>query len=308
MLPNPLPIVQSCPHGGLGVPAEVRGQLAITETDLYNDCDLWADMHYDFGHEDLLGLVPDGYAPGTLAHVTMPIARALIDVNRHPDDLANADGPVKTRTSYGHEIYTEPITYRKQADLLEHYWWSYHLKLRTTLKSFADRTKLFLDCHSMAQRGPNAYAYPGAMRPLICLSNMGDVNGEPLKPGAITSCSGELIREAARIAGELFDDLTLLEPTPGVRAPRATINWPFRGGYIIQEYTHPHSAMNGSRPGANGALTGVAPPPGMLVEVNRGLFVGDQHADTPVQPPNLARIAEVRKRLYLWAVRVIDLL
>lgn len=301
---QPLPIVQSCPHSGLGVPAEIKQDLAISEIDLYNDCDLWADLHYDFRHQDLRDLVPKGYAPGTLACITMPIARALIDVNRHPDDLANEDGPVKTRTSYGREVYRDPISYRKQADLLEHYWWSYHLNLRTTLQTYADCTKLFLDCHSMAQRGPSAYAYPGAVRPLICLSNMGDSRGEPLEPGALTSCSGELIREAAKIAAELFADLSLLEPTPGVRPPVATINWPFRGGYIIREYTSPHSLR-----GWHGALSNGAPrPPGMLVEVNRGLFVGDQRADTPIKPPNMERIAAVRRRLYTWAVRVIELL
>ncbi len=303
-LHGPLPIIQSCPHAGLGVPPEVQQSLAISEVDLSNDADLWADIHYDFSHPDLSDLIPPGHEPGTLEMVTMPIARALIDVNRHPDDLANPDGPVKTRTSYGRPIYKDPISYRQQVDLLEHYWWSYHLRLNTAQQTYAGRTKLFLDCHSMAQRGPAAYAYPGAIRPLIGLSNMGDANGEPREPGGHTSCSGELIREAARIAAELFDDLCLLEPAPGVIAPRVAINWPFLGGYIIREYSRPgYLAAPPFSP--NG---GAYPPPGMLIEVNRGLFIGDQTADTPVQPPNMERIADVRRRLYQWVVRVVALL
>ena len=300
---NPLPIVQSCPHAGLGVPAEIRDKLAIDPVDLYNDCDLWADLHYDFGHEDLAPVIPNGYSRGTLAFITMPIARALIDVNRYPDDLSNPDGPVKLRTSYGRDIYRNAPDYRLQTQLLEHYWWAYHLKLHAALQNNLGKMKLFLDCHSMAQRGPAAYDYPGAVRPLICLSNMGDARGEPRKNGLRTSCPGWLIRAAAEIAADLFCDLTLLEPTPGMEAPVVTINWPFRGGYIVEQYTKPDYLPLGP---VNGL--GHFPPPAMLVEVNRGLFVGDQHADTPIQPPNQARIALVRRRLYLWAARVVELL
>ncbi|MCL4862092.1 MAG: hypothetical protein KJZ93_21940 [Caldilineaceae bacterium] len=45
-----------------------------------------------------------------------------------------------------------------------------------------------------------------------------------------------------------------------------------------------------------------------MVEVNRGLFVGDQQAHTPIRPPNLARIAEIRQRLYRWATAVVGML
>ena len=45
-----------------------------------------------------------------------------------------------------------------------------------------------------------------------------------------------------------------------------------------------------------------------MVEVNRGLFVGDQHTRTPIQPPNQARIAAVRSRLFRWVQAILPLL
>ncbi len=302
MSPNPLPIVQSCPHAGLGVPPEIQDKLAISSVDLYNDCDLWADLHYDFAHADLDPYIPKGYTRGTLAFVKSPIARALIDPNRYPEDLSNPDGPVKLETSYGRPIYRKTIDYRLQKMLLEHYWRAYHLELRAALQNNASRMKLFLDCHSMAQRGPAAYDYPGAVRPLICLSNNGDARGEPREECGPTSCSGEFIRAAAQIAAELFDGMPLVEPIPGVTPPIAAINWPFRGGFIVEQYLHPDYLADG------GTDCDASRAPAMLVEVNRGLFVGDQTADTPMRPPDHARIAEVRKRLYQWAARVVDLL
>ncbi|MCB9136748.1 MAG: N-formylglutamate amidohydrolase [Caldilineaceae bacterium] len=296
---HPLPIVQSCPHAGLGVPAEIRDKIAITSVDLYNDSDLWADLHYDFAHADLAPLTPPGCTRGTLAMVKMPIARALIDVNRHPDDLSNPDGPVKLLTSYGRTIYKEPPPYSLQVELLNRYWHAYHLELRSALQNHLGEMKLFLDCHSMAQHGPSSYNYPNAVRPLISLSNLGDAHGEPAEEGGVVSCPGWFIRRAAQIADDLFHDLQLLEPTPGVTPPTVAINWPFRGGYIVEQYTRPgYLATDRSN-------SGIELPPAMLVEVNRGLFVGDQNADTPISPPNHARIALIRERLYLWAARVV---
>jgi hypothetical protein len=46
-------------------------------------------------------------------------------------------------------------------------------------------------------------------------------------------------------------------------------------------------------------------PLGIMIEVNRGLFVGNQSEHTPVAPPNLERIAAVRERLRAWVTAIV---
>lgn len=293
-MPNkPLPILMSCPHAGLDVPPEVQNQLAISSVDLYNDADLWADQHYDFCHPDLVDLVPPGHSPGVLEMVSMPIARALIDPNRPPDSLDNPDGAVKQTTSYGRAIYHTPLSRACQTELLNRYWHRYHGQLEEAMARHAGQVRLFLDCHSMAQHGPSAYANPGLPRPLLCLANGGDRRGERMDERPLT-CPPWLIRAAGEIGEELFGDLSLLQPAPGADVPVVGLNWPFGGGYIVRRYTDPAVVTHA--------------PPGMMVEVNRGLLVGDQSADTPMVPPNAERIRLVRRRLYQWATRLVDLL
>jgi hypothetical protein len=43
-----------------------------------------------------------------------------------------------------------------------------------------------------------------------------------------------------------------------------------------------------------------------MVEVNRGLYVGNQTAQTPIAPPNQDRIAAIRRRLYRWAAALME--
>ena len=76
---RPLPVVLSIPHAGLAVPPELDGLLALDARALYNECDLWADQLFD-------------PASGVLARVQAEIARAIVDVNRPPDDLDDPDG------------------------------------------------------------------------------------------------------------------------------------------------------------------------------------------------------------------------
>ncbi len=293
----PLPIVLSLPHGGLAVPDEVAGQLAINQTTIYNECDLWVTQLFDFAHPDLGDAANGGPGRGVLAQVTLPIARVLIDANRAPDDLANPDGPVKTQTSYGQPIYQTPLSPALQLALRERYWQPYHEQLTKLLQEQGEQTKLFIDGHNMAQLGPTAYGDPGRPRPLICLANFGDDEGEARAEVGWTSCAPTLLRAAGQIANELFSDLALLEPT-ALTPPTVALNQPFHGGYILARYAQPNRV---TRPGI------MPSPPGIMLEVNRGLFVGNQQTNTPIQPPNQERIAAIRQRLYTWALRVIAL-
>ena len=292
---QPLPLLQSLPHGGLTVPPEVQDRLAIDATTIYNECDLWVDDLFDFSHPDLATISHQSSNCGTLATVTMPVARVLVDANRPPNDADNPDGSIKSLTSYGEPIYTTPRTPVERQQLLERYWQPFHTELDAAINTHARHTLLFLDCHNMAQQGRSAYHDPGAQRPLICIANLGDARGEPKSRNPEVTCPGWLLRAAGELAEMLLADIPLLQPdaTP---APIVALNKPFAGGYILREKSR-FLAQVSNRP-----------IPAMMIEVNRGLFVGQQTARTAIAPPNLPRIAAIRARLYQWVLGVLELL
>jgi N-formylglutamate amidohydrolase len=230
----------------------------------------------------------------------MPIARALIDVNRPLERLGTPDGPVKTRTSYGAAIYKEPLTQEMQQHLVDKYWRVYHNAVHDALEDHAGEVKLFIDCHNMAQHGPSAYPDAGQARPLICIANLGDTQGEPRPDFEWTLCSAEFAQKAAEIAEELFGDMELLEPELGLTVPTVLLNSPFGGSYIAAHHLNPQRSQQMAE------STGHQPPTAIMIEVNRGLLVGDQTAGTAITPPNAERIRIIRRKLYQWAVRLMD--
>jgi len=285
-----LPVVQSIPHAGLAVPPTLSERLAIDDVTVYNECDLWNEQIFDFAHPSL------AQAGQSLAVVEMPIARVLIDANRPPDSLEDPDGAVKSQTSYGDPIYRLPLARDEQTALLDEHWRPFHDALDSALRRHAGQTKLFLDCHNMAQHGPSAYGDPGQVRPLVCIANFGDARGDYRPSNGPLTAPAAFVRQAGKLAAEIFGDLTLLEPDPGYPAPVVGLNLPFRGGYILRHYC---DQSYQSAIGSNYA--------GLMVEVNRGLFVGDQSTRTPIQPPNQERIAAVRERLLRWLYAILPL-
>lgn len=281
-----MPLILSRPHGGLAVPPEIRSRVIIDQAAVYNDCDLWVDELFDFSHPDLWPSASRHDDAGVLATVSTAVARVFVDANRRPDDLDNPDGPVKTQTSYGAPIYDAPPSDAEKLSLLERYWQPYHDQLAEAIARHRSQARLLLDCHNMAQHSPSAYQYPGAARPLICLSNLGDGAGRPVPGLGWTSCPADLLAEGARLAQEIFADLTLLEPTPGEQPPVVAINWPFKGGYVLERHTSPGL-------------------PAIMIEVNRGLFVGDQDATRGAAMPDAPRIGVLRRRLHQWAQQLV---
>lgn len=298
---KPLPVVLSCPHGGLSVPVEIQDLIIINNRALYNDCDLYIDRLFDFHCVHLGSHVPEDHDLGVLASVTMPIARALIDVNRPLKMLGNPDGPIKTQTSYGQPIYRTPLSEVMQSLLVERYWQTYHRQVEEALLTHRGELKLVIDCHNMAQHGPTAYRDAGQRRPLICVATLADQAGNPRPEYGWSFCDRDAAFAALRLAEELFSDMDLLHPNPEGPAPVALLNQPFSGSYVLMHHLNPKKQRE------NFMEKGIKVPAHIMIEVNRGLFVGDQSAATAIGEPNEERIRAVRQRLYQWTLGLLDI-
>ena len=232
-MPHSCPFLVSVPHGGVEVPEEVRDAVFLDEKTI--------SYFSDPGTRQLFGL-----ADCVCAYIDTPISRMIVDLNRPPYHLPPKrwDGVVKVRTATGIPVYKEghfpDITLIHR--LLMKYYFPYHAMLDRLLEG--DRIIMAFDCHSMLPVAPEEDCNSGGKRPLVCLGNNGDKDGNPRK-GTLATCPGEVIRA-------LSDEFKKLYPDEGSVA----LNTPFRGGFISNaHYWH----------------KGV---PWVQVEVNRSLYEG----------------------------------
>jgi formiminoglutamase len=192
-----LPVLLSVPHGGLVVPPEVEDLCVLTPEQIARDGDEGAAAIYALAQE-------------VAVHVAPTVARAIVDLNRSPDDFSK-DGVVKTHTCWDEPVYRRPPTPETRARLLERYWRPYHAEL----SRHASRDVLLaIDCHTMAATAPPVGPDPGAERPAICLSD-----------GDGATCPADLFGRLARALERSFE------------AP-VSRNVPFAGGYTVRAHAH----------------------------------------------------------------------
>ena len=262
---KPLPIAIVIPHGGLAIPPELQGHILLTEEQIFNEADVYVDAIYDFRER-------------VLHWVSFPYARALIDVNRPAENAQHhrpGDGVVKRQTSYGAPVFAqgkEPDPEFEQK-LIQQYWQPWHDQLARIASD--DRVKLVLDCHSMAAIGPSTYDDPSQIRPRITASNLGDAKGNATSINPTLSASAELTRSLADELGMALATISDLAPTEA----QSAVNTPFWGGVNI--------AMHG------GKLQ-----PWVMLELNRGLYIGAQTGDSPVVPPDTTLFATIREQIW----------
>jgi len=213
------PILVSIPHGGWKVAEELKDIWALTENNAFHDGDPLTARIYDFSDRVHVQLVMEYY-------------RAVIDLNRAPDDIApkNPDGVVKSHTIYKVEVY-KPGSFPDETlkkTLLDRYYFPYHRALAAAMRR--DDVRMGVDCHSMAALSPPIEKDAGTPRPLICLGNLGDADGNPTAPFDRVTCPPEMIRFAVEEFAKVFahEDVE-----PEVKAT-ATANVPFEGGYITR--------------------------------------------------------------------------
>ncbi len=234
-----LPMVISIPHGGIQIPPEVKSLCRLKLPDILRDGDTWAGHLYDLERR-------------VFACHCFPVARAVADVNRAPDDRApeNPDGVVKSLTVDYNPIWKDPagLPDRLTELLLQRHYYPYHGYLEAAVRN--RHILLGLDCHSMLERAPQLKGRdePGERRPLVCLSNRGDEKGEALDEPV--TAPPELIRSLAGILERRLKDLGYNQ-----EGPLVSLNKPFKGGYIIEKH------------GSTGRI------PWIQVEFNRALYL-----------------------------------
>jgi N-formylglutamate deformylase len=189
-----LSLLISLPHAGLEVPSEVKDVCILTRQDIIADGDQGAREIFNI--QDSVG-----------AFVTTDVPRAIIDVNRSPDDRRD-DGVVKTVTIWDKPVYRLPLDENAIRTLLSKYYEPYHQQLSTMSKK---DVILGIDCHTMAAEAPPIDAVPGKARPDICLSN-GD-----------GTCPEDMFLRLRSCLENAFQR-------------NVAINDPFRGGYIIRSH------------------------------------------------------------------------
>jgi len=194
-----LPCLISVPHGGTLVPPEVEDLIVLSPEEILRDGDPFTPELYDLP---------------AVRTVRTEIARAVVDVNRAPDDLppANPDGVIKSHTCFGREVYRELPSPVLVNQLLERYYFPYHRRLREALRE--GEILIAFDCHSMAPYPP-PIAPDREKRPAICL---GDYHGR--------ACDRRVTETLALCFREAF----------GLKADEVLLNRPFVGGYITRRY------------------------------------------------------------------------
>lgn len=270
-----LPIAIIIPHGGLAIPPELEGRVALTPEQIFNEADSYVDDIFS-------------YQDRVLHWMNFPYARGILDVNR-PDDATLhhrlGDGAVKLNSSYGLPVFKEG----QEPDLelvntlISKYWRPWHEKI-TAIVDDPD-VKLIVDCHSMAAVGPAAYDDPSALRPRVSASNLGNEWGERRESwGLITAPPA-----ATRFFGERLGDLLANIPDLTESGAPYAINAPYLGGWAMRVY-------------------GGAFKPWLMVELSRGLYIGKQDSNTPVVPPNQPLLKDIGARVWQAIEEVLALI
>jgi hypothetical protein len=135
----------------------------------------------------------------------------------------------------------------------------------------------------MAAIGPTTYSDPTQIRPRITASNLGDTDGNPRSEAIQLSASPQLTQLMAEKLGAALADIPELAPTA---APYG-VNAPFWGGWNIR-------------------LHGGKVQPWLMIELSRALYIGEQMGDSPITPPNEARISLIRERIWQGIETIVD--
>ncbi len=259
------PILVSIPHGGWKVAPQIEEIWALTKKDAFHDGDPLTSRIYDFSDRVAVQMVMEYY-------------RAVIDLNRPPDDIApkNPDGVVKSHTCYGVEVYKPDCLPDEDLKkiLLDQYYFPYHRSLAEAIAR--DDVRMGVDCHSMAAVSPPIESDAGTPRPLICLGNLGDARGEICEPFNRVTCPPEMIR----FVKDEFEKVFAHEDVEVEVPATASANVPFSGGYITR-------------------TIGEGETPFFQIEMSRALYINGSTFDEETLHVDEGRIEDLNKKIWV---------
>lgn len=215
-----LPILFSVPHGGIRIPGKLQSLCSLDTAAILRDGDTWARELYALKEQ-------------AAYYIDTDIARAVIDLNRAPDDLPpeNPDGLVKTVTTEGKQVWKDKngLPFELVEELKKRYYYPYHLEIKKISKN--KNLLIGIDCHTMLAVEPGSDPDRQIFRPLICISNGGNSFGKS---------AGEPLTAPESLISALADAFIIEFQHEDVEVNTYSrlvgVNQPFRGGYIIKHH------------------------------------------------------------------------
>ncbi len=258
-----LPILISTPHSSSHVPYWLLARMLQTgepedllRRRLFREGDPFSDVLFNIPDAEVI--------------LNAPASRFVADLNR--DRTESGENGVIKLTDFERRPFF-PTGYalsREEAEArLSQYYDPYHSALEKYLSS--GKIRFFIDGHSMLSHGPAIGPDHSQARPAICLGNFGDAEGNALPGAEPTSCEPDLAR---RLRSALQSSLLELIRESGLKEG-VCLNQPFDGGYILRKYS-----------------TGPKAVPGLMIEVNRALYL-DESTALPIP----GRIPKLNKAL-----------
>ena len=222
--PGDAPLLVSVPHAGTGLPPAVADALRPAGQRL-QDTDWFVDRLMDF-------------AAGLGASVLVArLSRAVVDLNRPPDDAALYPGQAGTglvpETFFdGTPLWSTPVSAEARQDRLDRYWRPYHVQLAAELDRLrrAYGRVVLWDAHSIRRvprlfdgRFPelNPGTFPGELRLWLAGPAGGRARGERPPLGGQWALQGGYITGPARRRGCTPSRWSRRRPPTWWRPPRA---------------------------------------------------------------------------------------
>ena len=194
------PIVVEVPHAGVGVPEEVRGEIALDEAALLRDADLFVDRLYR-------------EAPARGATLLYSeVSRVVVDLNRDEADVdgrvvsghpaPRADSPrgvIWRLATDGQEAQRAALPYPAYLRRIERWYRPYHAALDGEVARLLGRfgRVVVLSGHSMPSRGGAAHDEPGRRRADVV---PGDLEGRACAPWLTRAALDHFYRAGLSVA------------------------------------------------------------------------------------------------------------